>query len=150
MVGCAPARPAHRTGSIPKTFGTIREYTGGKLLTFNSQTRCAVTLHAAIMSRHRSRMTDSRDKRAAEIQGSIRQILFREWDPIGVNENEKLADEYDAYIAPVYRILVTSHSEQELIDFLYQTERDTIGMPSVSRARLQPVARRLLELDVRL
>ena len=40
---------------------------------------------------------------AAEIQDSIRQILFRDWDPIGVsNDDEWPDDEYDSYIAPVY------------------------------------------------
>ena len=29
-------------------------------------------------------MSDLREKRAAEIQDAIRQVLYREWDPIGV------------------------------------------------------------------
>ena len=94
-------------------------------------------------------MADSRDKRAAEIQDSIRQILYREWDPIGV-AGLAPGDEYDSYIAPVYRILVGSRSEDELIEFLYWTESETIGMACESRELLRPVARRLLALDVRL
>jgi hypothetical protein len=93
-------------------------------------------------------MTDSRD-RAAEIQDSIRQILYREWDPIGVSGTAP-DDEYDSYIAPVYRILTGSRSEQVLIEFLFRTERDTIGLSCESPEQLRPVARRLLELDVRL
>jgi hypothetical protein len=95
-------------------------------------------------------MTDSRAKRSVEIQDSIRQVLFRDWDPIGVNGNTNLQDEYDAYIAPVYRILVGSRSEQELVEFLYRTERDAIGLPCDSPEQLRPVAHRLLELDVRI
>jgi hypothetical protein len=94
-------------------------------------------------------MTDSRDTRAAEIQDSIRQILYHEWDPIGVSGSAP-EDEYDSHIAPVYRILAGSRSEQELIEFLFRTERDTIGVSCESPERLRPVARRLLELDVRL
>ena len=94
------------------------------------------------------RMTDSRDKRAAEIQDSIRQILHHDWNPIGFSDLPE--DEYDSYIAPVYRILVGSRSEQELIEFLFSTERDIIGVPCESPEQLRPVARRLLELDVRL
>jgi len=41
-------------------------------------------------------METSREQRAAEIQDSIRQVLFRDWDPIGVSDNPKLADEYDS------------------------------------------------------
>ncbi len=94
-------------------------------------------------------MADARDKRAAEIQDSIRQILRHDWNPIGFDEVLP-EDEYDSYIAPVYRILAGSRSEQELIEFLFRTERDTIGVPCESPEQLRPVARRLLELDVSL
>jgi hypothetical protein len=94
-------------------------------------------------------MGDSRNKRAAEIQDSIRRILYQEWDPIGVSGSAP-EDEYDSYIAPVYRILCGSRSEQELAEFLFRTERDIVGVWSESPERLQPVARRLLELDVSL
>ena len=94
-------------------------------------------------------MADSRDKRAAEIQDSIRRILYHEWDPIGV-AGLAPSDEYDSYIAPVYRVLVGSRSEDELIDLLHRTEIERIGMACESREQLRPVARRLLALDVRL
>ena len=80
-------------------------------------------------------------------------MLFRDWDPIGVNDNPNLQDEYDDYIAPVYRILVGSRSEQELCEFLYRTARDTIGVASDSVEHFEagrPIARKLLELDVTL
>ena len=94
-------------------------------------------------------MTDLRETRAAKIQDSIRQILYHDWDPIGVSGTAP-KDEYDGYIAPVYRILSGSRSEQELIECLFHIERDVIGMPCESPEQLRPVARRLLELDVRL
>jgi hypothetical protein len=97
-------------------------------------------------------MMDTRDKRAAEIQDSIRQILYYDWSPIGcVDLLPK--DEYDSYIAPVYRILIGSRSEQELVEFLFQTARDTIGVADDTAEHLElcrPAARKLLELDVRL
>jgi hypothetical protein len=94
-------------------------------------------------------MADSRESRAATIQDSIRQVLLRDWNPISFGEALP-ADEYDSYIAPVYRILVGTRSEQELIECLFRIERDTIGAPCESAEQLRPVARRLLELDVRL
>jgi hypothetical protein len=98
-------------------------------------------------------MTDSRDKKAREIQDAIGEVLMRHWDPIGVADVPEARGEYDSYIAPVYRILVGSRSEQELIEFLFRTARDILGSPVVPGASgeyLRPVARRLLELDVRL
>jgi hypothetical protein len=86
-------------------------------------------------------MADPRDKRAAEIQDSIRQILYHDWNPIGF-AGLLPEDEYDSYIGPVYRILAGSRSEAELIDFL--------RWPPVSDEKLQTVARKLLALNVKL
>jgi hypothetical protein len=94
-------------------------------------------------------MTDSRGKRAAEIQESIRRILRHDWNPIGFVDLLP-EDEYDSYIAPVYRILASSRSEQDLIECLFPLESDIIGTSCASAEQLRPVARRLLELDVRL
>jgi hypothetical protein len=95
------------------------------------------------------RMSDSRKSRAAKIQGSIRQVLRHDWNPIGFAEHLP-EDDYDSYIAPVYRILAGSRSEQELIECLLRLESDIIGVPCESPEQLRPVAQKLLELDVRL
>ena len=94
-------------------------------------------------------MSGSRTHRAAEIQDAIRQVLLRKWDPISVRDVESCVDEYDSYIAPVYRILVGSRSEDDLIDLLFRSERD-LGMCCQSAEQLRPVARALLSLDVRM
>jgi hypothetical protein len=86
----------------------------------------------------------------APIEDSIRQILLRDWRPIGCDVP---SNEYDAYIPPIYQILVGSRSEQELCEFLFRTARDTIGVDvdTVEHFELgRPVARKLLEIDVRL
>ena len=94
-------------------------------------------------------MKDDKAKRAAQIQDSIRQVLYYEWDPIGVSRLGP-DDEYDSYIGPVYGILAGSRSEQELIEYLCRTERDTIGLSCDSPERLRPVARSLLAIDISL
>jgi hypothetical protein len=94
-------------------------------------------------------MVDSRDKRAAEIQASIRQILYRDWDPIGVCDVGP-EDEYDSYIGGVYRILATSRSEDALIDFLSKIESDLMSSDPASRGPLRRVVKKLLALDVKL
>src|SRR6266571_2272334 len=95
---------------------------------------------------------ERREKKAAEIQDSIRQILYQDWNRIRF-AGSLPEDEYDSYIAPVYRILAGSRSEQELIEFLFRTDEDIMGAtrtPSEHYEQLRPVARKLLELDVRL
>ena len=90
-------------------------------------------------------MPDLKAKRAAEIQQSIRDVLMQQWDPIGIAEYISTDDEYDAYIAPVYRILVGSRSEDELVSLLHFTEDDVITADG-----RRAVARALLALDVKL
>ena len=94
-----------------------------------------------------------KNKRAIEIQNEIRQILRFDWNPINV-EGLPL-DEYDSYIVPVYRILTSTRSEDDLIKYLDETATTTIfGMPESSsnatREAMRPIAKKLLELDVKL
>ncbi len=44
----------------------------------------------------------SKKEKAAEIQESIRQILFYDWDLIGINDFGP-DDEYDSYVGSIYR-----------------------------------------------
>jgi len=94
-------------------------------------------------------MSESREKRAAEIQDAIRQILYRDWDPIGVS-GAAPDDEYDSYIGGVYRILASSRSEEALIQFLSGAVEDLVGSQESAPEDLRLVARKLLALDVRL
>jgi hypothetical protein len=92
-------------------------------------------------------MADPREKRAAEIQDAIRQVLYREWDPIGVY-GAGPDDEYDSYIGGVYRILATSRSEEALIEFLSRIESDLACWTSPET--LRSVVEKLLVLNVKL
>jgi hypothetical protein len=94
-------------------------------------------------------MTEPREKKVAEIQDSIRQILYRDWDPIGVSGTAP-KDEYDSYIGGVYRILATSRSEEALVEFLSKIESDLASSDPASRARLVSVVNKLLALNVKL
>jgi hypothetical protein len=94
-------------------------------------------------------MADARTQRALEVMDSIRQVLFQEWDPIGVNDNERVSDEYDSCIAPVYRLLAEGASAQAIAECLFKLEHD-LGVPGKSRDHLLLVANRLRALNVKL
>ena len=80
---------------------------------------------------------------------SIRAILFEHWDPIGVNENQNLRDEYDSYIAPVYRLLTEGASAAKITDYLFKLEHE-LGMPAKSKDHLPPIVRKLQALNIKL
>ena len=55
----------------------------------------------------------------------LRDLLYREWDPIGVKElAEDSADEYEAYAGQLVRRLRTGASDEELAVLLEGFRRD--------------------------
>jgi hypothetical protein len=93
-------------------------------------------------------MTNLREQGAKEIQAAIRQVLYRDWDPLGVC-NAGPEDEYDAYIAPIYRLLVALPKKEEVMAELRRIENGSIGI-GTSEEALATAAEKLLALDMRL
>lgn len=93
--------------------------------------------------------TKSRSE-ALEIRDSIRQVLLQDWDPVGVNDIPECVDEYDSYIARVYRILVGSRSVADLVDLLKRIAVEEMAVSSGGTEKLKSVAAKLLTLKVRL
>ena len=92
----------------------------------------------------------SKKERALKVQDAIRQILFHDWDPIGISDQGFPDDEYDGYIGAVYKMLYENRSEEAIANFLDRTERNDIGVVPTSVERLIPVARKLLSIDVKI
>ncbi|HKP70718.1 MAG TPA: hypothetical protein VJV05_15630 [Pyrinomonadaceae bacterium] len=89
-----------------------------------------------------------RHSRAAEIVNAIRDVFYEDWDPLGVNDYPSTNGEYYGYIGRVYRLLVGSRSEGDLIDTLREVERDEMGAGPSSHEKLHAVANKLLGLNV--
>ena len=70
------------------------------------------------------------------------QLLFEHWDPISVNSNVNLADEYEDLVPELADFLSRRPTEIEVADWLGAAELD-IHCPTNSEVRLQ-VARVLL------
>jgi hypothetical protein len=56
----------------------------------------------------------------------VREILFRDWDPVDVNENRRLIDEYDNYVPAVTRLLEAGCSSEQLADYLSNIEKNCL------------------------
>ena len=63
-----------------------------------------------------------------ELLSAVRQALFEEWDPIGINNNADAEDEYDSYAPNLTKMLIENKSEGELFAELWYIETVTIGM----------------------
>ena len=91
----------------------------------------------------------SQEERAREIQSQIREILLREWDPIGVRDEPRARDEYDAYIGGVYRLLASEASPRSVAEHLARVEAEQMGLGAPAD-KLMDVATKLCALDVKL
>ena len=91
----------------------------------------------------------ARALRGAQIQGDIRQILYDEWDPVGMN-NRLPNDEYDCCVAPVYRALVEGASEEQLVFLLSSLEPHFGCIRRTADVTKRNAGRKLYSLNIRL
>ena len=81
-----------------------------------------------------------------ELWQAVKEILFREWDPIGINSNPSLSDEYDSYASGIVRLLQAEADEYKIAEHLRSLQRVSMGMSSTNEERDRGIARRLISL----
>lgn len=86
--------------------------------------------------------------KASRLLPVVREILFREWDPIGVNDNESCRDEYDSYAPNVVELLLSGADEYKLASRLSEFQRVSMGMSVIDEELHRRVACRLLALTI--
>jgi hypothetical protein len=74
----------------------------------------------------------------------VDEVLFYEWDPIGINGNLVGRDEYTAYAGDICRMLQDGCEQTRLAHHLRELAEDRMGLPRVDLERDLRVARRLL------
>ena len=65
---------------------------------------------------------------ARRIKQEIGRILWEQWDPIGVNSDEKARGEYDAYVNPVYVWLTDGSSDSQIAFRLLSIATERMGL----------------------
>ncbi len=94
-------------------------------------------------------------KQSTALYKKVCQILWEQWDPIGVNCERYASgendwdwpnDEYDSYAGTLCRFLIEGRDEQTLIAHLEQIQRNAMGLSSIDSENDQRVARLLLSL----
>ena len=59
---------------------------------------------------------------------NIDEILWNEWDPIGVNEVVEARDEYYAYLPEVFRLKNENADKEAIAQYLFKVETERMGM----------------------
>jgi hypothetical protein len=75
----------------------------------------------------------------------VDEILFYEWDPIGINHHLVARDEYGAYAGDICRMLQDGCEQVRLAHHLRALAEDSMGLSHVDQERDRRVASRLLD-----
>jgi hypothetical protein len=81
-----------------------------------------------------------------ELWQAVKEILFREWDPIGINSNPACSDEYDSYVNTIVRFLQAGADEYKIAEHLRNLRRVSMGLSLADEDRDRQIARRLIKL----
>ena len=85
-------------------------------------------------------------ERARALHQKIRDVLLKEWDPIGVQAIPEAQDEYDGYVPTVYSMLIARKPINEVFEYLLWLETEHMGL-TADRQRTQSIAERLVGLS---
>jgi len=77
---------------------------------------------------------------------AIEELLFYEWDPIGVRDNELCRDEYNSYAKSLFHLLKKGADEFKIADRLNFFQRFSMGLSVVDEERNRQIAKRLTSL----
>jgi hypothetical protein len=80
------------------------------------------------------------------VRSRIREILLNDWDPHNAAPNPAAHGTYDTYIPPLLDLLRSHPTEDAVVDFLHEREKESMCFPSLGTQRLRRVARKLLDV----
>ena len=77
---------------------------------------------------------------------AVSEVLFYEWDPIGINDKPLCRGEYDSYAPSICRLLSEGADAHKIARHLEQLQRSSMGLSEIDLDRDAQVARRLISL----
>ena len=85
---------------------------------------------------------------AAELTSMVRVALWRDWDPIGINDLGGPEDEYDSYVGSVCSLLFSGADIYKIRQHLSQIETVNMGLssPCPNLSHLDDIATKLLAM----
>jgi hypothetical protein len=83
----------------------------------------------------------------AGVQASVRQILLEDWDPHDAFKRPEAHGTYDAWVSPLWDAIRSGATEDQVMEWLHEREKETMCFPSLGRERLRRVARKLIAVQ---
>ncbi|WP_374655134.1 hypothetical protein [Dongia sp.] len=83
-------------------------------------------------------------KLAAKCRMYVRELLEKEWDPIGVHNSDWPGDEYGEYAIEAFGVILRHGSVEDVVDCLWQAETGAMGLNG-DRGKTEMIARKLYD-----
>ncbi|HSJ90384.1 MAG TPA: hypothetical protein VK909_24440 [Anaerolineales bacterium] len=80
-----------------------------------------------------------------ELYQGIDEILWNDWDPIGINLLPSSRDEYQDYIPVIFNLVMKNVTSLELEQYLDDVVKNRMGLRSSKKSN-KPVAEKIIEL----
>ena len=77
---------------------------------------------------------------------AVKELLFREWDPLRVNDCDECLTEYDSYAVTIVHLLGADADAYKLTAYLGRFQRESMGLTTLNAERDGRVAQRLRAL----
>ncbi|MHA4733494.1 hypothetical protein [Ensifer adhaerens] len=76
-----------------------------------------------------------------KIRALVRDVLLRDWDPIGISDIPEVKDEYDAYADVVLGMLINENATAEdIANYLFKIATEHMALPNREIAKLSETA----------
>jgi hypothetical protein len=82
----------------------------------------------------------------SEPQAKVRQILLEDWDPHDAFKRPEAHGAYNAWVRPLWDLIASGATEEQVMEWLHEREKETMCFPSLGVERLRRPARKLLAL----
>lgn len=84
-------------------------------------------------------------RKSTRLFNQIDEILWNDWDPIGVNDSDEATDEYRSYVRHLVKLKLEGADQTKIANHLYHIETVNIGL-SGNKTRCEEIARKISDL----
>jgi hypothetical protein len=85
-------------------------------------------------------------KQAKRLLQEVEAVLWKDWDPIGVNDTPEAKGEYDSYAGAVLTVALRTRSAMAIAEQLVSVEHVSMGFGRRDPIGLLPVAEKILKI----
>lgn len=87
---------------------------------------------------------------AAKLCQLVDEILWRMWDPLGINDEENCRDEYQSYAYIVAGMLGHGADKHEIAEYLAQVQSEAMGLSGMDKRHTEQTAQEICAVYGRL